>query len=190
MIASSHAIAIGYHGCDRSIGKQILEGRTRIRRSTNSYDWLGHGAYFWESNELRAREWAQQQAEQGKIREPFVVGAVISLGRCLDLTSGDALSILKPYHQAMVEDFQSRRIAIPRNRIQASTGEWLLRELDCAVIEFLHQARKSAGVHEYSSVRGVFFEGHELYPGSGFRERNHIQICIRDLSTILGTFRP
>ena len=33
-------------------------------------------------------------------------------------------------------------------------------------------------------------EGRELYPGSGFRDRNNIQICVRSLRCIKGYFRP
>ncbi|TSA32147.1 MAG: hypothetical protein D4R64_16610 [Porphyromonadaceae bacterium] len=40
------------------------------------------------------------------------------------------------------------------------------------------------------SVRGVFFEGKELYPNSGFREKNHIQICVRNPNCIKGYFLP
>jgi|GEM_PF-4176540 len=47
MIVPAHSIAIGYHGCDRKIGESLLSGKTAIRFSENTYDWLGHGAYFW-----------------------------------------------------------------------------------------------------------------------------------------------
>ncbi len=39
-------------------------------------------------------------------------------------------------------------------------------------------------------MRGVFFEGPELFPNAGFRTKNHIQLCIRKSSCILGYFRP
>lgn len=42
----------------------------------------------------------------------------------------------------------------------------------------------------FDSVRGVFFEGTELYPGAGFREKDHIQICIRNPNCIKGYFLP
>ncbi len=190
MIASIRALTVGYHGCDRSVGEQILAGKANIKKSANSYDWLGHGAYFWEDNEQRAWEWARHQAGLSKIRTPFVIGAVIDLSRCLDLTSGDTLDVVRNYHQAFVEDLKSTHTPIPENTIQAPSGEWLLRNLDCAVIEFLHKARKGGGLCEYASVRGVFFEGGPLYPGAGFREKNHIQICVRDTSTVLGYFLP
>ena len=56
MIVPAHSIAIGYHGCDRKVGESLLAGKSAIRFSENSYDWLGHGAYFWESDLTRARQ--------------------------------------------------------------------------------------------------------------------------------------
>lgn len=185
MISSAHAIAIGYHGCERAVGEAILSGKATIRPSENSYDWLGHGAYFWESNRTRASEWAE-----GHAKKPFVVGAVISLGRCLDLTSGDSLEVLKAYHGLMVDDLTAQGKPVPTNRRKGKGDEWLLRDLDCAVIEFLHEAREAEQLLPYTTVRGVFFEGEELYPGAGFREHNHIQICVRDQGSILGFFLP
>ena len=64
------------------------------------------------------------------------------------------------------------------------------RNLDCAVIEILHSTNKTLDKTSYNSVRGVFFEGNELYPGAGFKEKNHIQICVRDTKCIKGYFKP
>ena len=38
--------------------------------------------------------------------------------------------------------------------------------------------------------RGVFFEGDDLYPNAGFKEKNHIQIAIRNTNCIKGFFIP
>ena len=65
----------------------ILHGGS-LKPSNNSYDWLGHGVYFWENNEQRAFQFAQEASKRtsSSIKEPFVIGAVIDLGYCLDLT--------------------------------------------------------------------------------------------------------
>ena len=42
----------------------------------------------------------------------------------------------------------------------------------------------------YDSVRGVFWEGDDLYPGAGFKEKNHIQIAIINPNCIKGFFLP
>lgn len=60
MISGTHAIVVGYHGCDKSLGKRILAGDVGLKPSRNKYDWLGHGAYFWENNYERAWLWAEQ----------------------------------------------------------------------------------------------------------------------------------
>jgi hypothetical protein len=58
------------------------------------------------------------------------------------------------------------------------------------VIESLHTRRHEQGEPAYDSVRGVFFEGSELFSNAGFRAKNHIQICMRNQRGILGYFRP
>ena len=66
----------------------------------------------------------------------------------------------------------------------------LLKRLDCAVIESLHVFYEEKGIQPFDSVRGVFWEGDDLYPGSGMKEKNHIQICIRNFDCIKGFFIP
>jgi hypothetical protein len=38
---------IGYHACAQPIAERLLQGEP-FRPSTNDWDWLGHGVYFWE----------------------------------------------------------------------------------------------------------------------------------------------
>ena len=59
-----------------------------------------------------------------------------------------------------------------------------------SVIETLHVLNKMAGLPPYDSVRGVFWEGNELYPSAGFQEKNHIQIAIINPNCIKGFFLP
>jgi hypothetical protein len=66
----------------------------------------------------------------------------------------------------------------------------LLRELDCAVIEALHTFEEDSLQQPFDSIRGVFTEGEELYPNAGFREKDHIQICVRNPNCIKGFFLP
>jgi hypothetical protein len=42
----------------------------------------------------------------------------------------------------------------------------------------------------FDSVRGLFPEGEELYPGAGFKDRTHIQIAVCNPDRILGLFYP
>lgn len=69
-------------------------------------------------------------------------------------------------------------------------NDLLLRNLDCAVIELLHSINQDNNLHNFDSVKGMFTEGSELYPNAGFRTKDHIQLCIRNLNCIKGYFHP
>ncbi len=91
----------------------------------------------------------------------------------------------------MLTDFSSQHgLEIPKIKPLEKQRDLLLRHLDCAVIETIHQFNKDEGFYEFDSVRGVFFEGKELYPNAGFNEKNHIQITIRNTNCIKGFFIP
>ena len=79
---------------------------------------------------------------------------------------------------------------INKDPLKISSKDRILRKLDCAVITTLHKLTQNAGLPPYDSVRGVFWEGEELYPGAGFREKNHIQIAIINPNCIKGFFLP
>ncbi len=182
---------IGFHGCDRSVGEAILRGKVKhLSPSENLYDWLGTGIYFWEGNPERALQFAMERAaggrnSRGKIKKPFVLGAVLNLKRCLDLADSSAIAQLKQAHRNLEELSELSGVSLPQN-----TGGLRARKLDCAVINSLHQTRLDDGLPSYDTVRGLFWEGAPIYEGAGVSEFNHIQICVRDVSCILGYFRP
>jgi hypothetical protein len=186
----SSAFVLGYHGCDRLIGEKLLRNEP-FAFSENDYDWLGSGIYFWEANPQRALEWARRRALQktqshGRELEPFVIGAVIDLGFCLDLISSNGAEAVRQFYPRFQAIFQASGAEEPRN---SGGGDLLLRKLDCAVLNAFHQARKIEGQPEFDTVRGLFPEGKELYPGSGLRQNTHIQICVRNPENIHGVFR-
>jgi hypothetical protein len=80
-------IVVGYHGCDAAVVERVLAGKVRLSLSSNAYDWLGEGIYFWEHGPRRAYEWAIEQARLGaaKVKNPSLLAARIDLGVCLDL---------------------------------------------------------------------------------------------------------
>src|SRR5690349_19980470 len=91
---------IGYHGCSRTLADRILYGDVSTSDWTpshNEYDWLGGGIYFWEFGPARALKWAQDEcAASGG--EPAVLGAVIQLGDCFDLTDeGNTRNLSRAY---------------------------------------------------------------------------------------------
>lgn len=79
---------------------------------------------------------------------------------------------------------------LPLNGKKNKNDDILLRDLDCAVIQQIHEFNREQGKRAFDSVRGVFIEGGEAYPGSEFREKTHIQLCIINPNCIKGFFKP
>ena len=75
------------------------------------------------------------------------------------------------------------------NRLRDESGAYLLRTLDCAVLEHLHQMRGDAGLPQYDTVIGALWEGKDLYQDAGITDKNHMQICVRNEECIRGYFR-
>jgi hypothetical protein len=180
-------VVIGYHGCTEKFARDLLTGDLPIshwRPSTNRWDWLGHGIYFWEHSPARALRWAQE-SYRGSDQVPSVIGAVVQLGRCFDLLDEAVTSLLANSYQELVETFATKGRALPKNR-----GKGLKRrDLDCLVINDCLDGLHVHGI-EYDTVRAAFLEGKPAYPGAGFSRESHIQIAVRNPACILGIFRP
>ena len=268
-------LILGFHGCDSSTAQKVINGQSSLNKSTNDYDWLGSGIYFWQNSPERAMEYAKtaMQRTGSTIKEPTVVGAVIDLGNCLDLLEMKHIQDVKSAYDV----FDNIAIIDKPNNERMENGIPMLRKLDRAVIEMVHKIRKNnediimeaenlfrtisflikqkdiekynniisesflklldiydeGNMNElfgldlfkellnfitdggdkntitkeiddhanrlrtlvtnfapYDSVRGSFLEGKELYPNAGFREKNHIQICVRNNNCIKGFFIP
>ena len=189
-------VVLAYHGCDREIGERILSGTAEIEPSTNDYDWLGSGAYFWEGNARRALEWSRflQRRPSGsrrKIREPFVIGAIILPGLCLDLAEAGSLEILSGVHVHYLRVIAATGTPQPQNLPGGADDDDLVkRHLDCAVFNYLHEYRTGAGEPPLDTIRCPFFEGRPIFPGSKIAARTHLQWCVRDpRKSIVGYFR-
>jgi hypothetical protein len=184
---------LGFHGCDRSIGEDVLSGQQTLLKSQNDYDWLGEGIYFWENNPTRALDFATKASQgakkttRGKIVDPFIIGAVIDLGRCANLLDSAALDEVKTAHQKLEAASIGSGVPLP---INVGGADKRVRRLDCAVIEAMHELRRGESLKEYQTVRAIFQEGGELYGSAGFCAKTHIQIAVRDSSCIKGFFRP
>lgn len=181
----SASFVLGYHGCDETVGEQLLLNQN-FHLSQNDYDWLGEGVYFWEANPLRGLQFAQEVAlrEPKRIKKPFVVGAILDLGYCLDLTTSAGLNMVKETYTALREAYEAAGLPLPANR-----PEQFRHPLDCAVINYLHKIRVSKNRPPVDSIKAIFQEPPVLYPGSAFMEKNHIQIAIRNVECIKGVFR-
>lgn len=188
------SLVLGFHGCEKKVAEKVVSGNEKLKPSENAFDWLGHGIYFWENNPLRAQEYALNlqkypRKTRNPITEPAVVGAIIDLGHCLDLLESHSLAILKKAYDTLFAAAQHSGVNIPENKTDATSGDLLLRYLDCSVIQTVHYINKENNIKPYDSVRGAFWEGKELYPRAGFKEKNHIQICVVNPNCIKGYFR-
>jgi hypothetical protein len=183
-------LIIGFHGCDQYVKDALIGKSGRMTPSTKSHDWLGNGCYFWENNYERALDFAQNPPGKKTIKHPTVVGAVIELQYCLDLLDTTFLNMVKDSYGRFVNAAYQLKTDLPVNKTVGQSKDLLIRNLDCAVIENVHYERNKEKLRPFDSVRGVFVEGEELYPGAGFNAKNHIQLCIRNPNCIKGFFDP
>lgn len=196
-------LTIGFHGCDRSVRDELVLNPDKVKKSQEKFDWLGHGFYVWENNYERALKWAEDKARRGKISNPSVVGVLYQLEYCLDFTDSEFIDLLPVYYGLMKDDLSAVDKTLPTNKDLSSDRykDLVLRELDCAVIEYLHQKIdeayrndiKEKGFSElryFDTARGMFTEGGPVFDGAGVQSKNHIQVCVRNLNCIKGFFVP
>jgi len=172
-----------------------LHGDLTLTKSEQDYDWLGPRIYFWESDPLRAMEWAEARVRLGKYKEAFVVGAIIDLRNCLNLLERENLELLSIAHASFVRIQAAAGGDLPENKdiSTGKPGDKLLRFLDCAVIKNLHsmiEEDEADGVEPFDTVRGMFVEGGKPYDGSGFNLLTHTQIAVINEDCIRGIFLP
>jgi len=179
---------IGFHSCDRSIGLDIINGRTQLRPSKNIWDWLGEGIYFWEQNPLRALEYAIESSTRKRfnkisIRTPFVIGAIIELGNCLNLIEPESLAILKRAYFGLSRIYEEVGKTLPKNENEN-------RKLDSAVFKHLHKSRSDNFNTPFDTIRCAFNEGDPIYPGANFTMRLHMEISVLNHEMIHGYYLP
>lgn len=160
----------GYHGTTRASGQVIL--RQGFRASSNDYDWLGDGVYFFQDAPARARQWAVSQHGT----EAAVVRSVIGLEDCMDLVDVSWAKVLPEMYNAFLGQLKRANLPIP----QQSSGA---HRLDRAVINYAVGLLAEQGV-VVRCVRGAFAEGSPVFPGSAIFDRAHVQIAVRDTSLI------
>ncbi len=194
---------IGFHGCDESIRNELVSNPDVIKKNQELFDWLGNGFYIWENNYKRAYQWAQDKQTRGKFKKPSVVGVVYQLDNCLDFTDSQYIDLLSTYYDLMKDAFNAIQKELPKNKDleKDKHHDLIFRELDCAVIEYMHQIidekinsdllkKGFSELIHFDTVRGIFTEGGPAFEGAGIQKKNHIQICIRNLNCIKGFFIP
>jgi hypothetical protein len=196
-------LVLGFHGCEVSVRDVLLNNPNEIKISQEPFDWLGHGMYFWENNYERALRWAWEKRNRGSIKQPAVIGAVIYPGHCCDFLDQECIQLLSQSFKTMKEQYINSGMVLPVNKDLPTDPhkDKVLRNLDCAVIEYMHDAitdqiksdiqTKGFSEHKlYDTTRGVFTEGGPAFPGAGLFAKSHIQICVRNPNCIKGFFMP
>lgn len=188
-------MVLGFHGCDRSVAEKVLSSNEEhLTPSQNDYDWLGDGIYFWLNDPQRAYEWACQTHERNpnKVKEPYVIGAVIDLGLCLNFCERESILLLQRSYERLNESFKTLGLDLhsrKKNKAPDKGGFNLIRPLDCAVINNLHDMLAEINV-SFDTVYGYFQEGSDAFLGAGIKEKSHIQVCVRNTNCIKGYFLP
>ena len=180
---------LGFHGCEEETRDKILNSpKEHLSKSINDYDWLGSGVYFWLNDPQRAMEWAKRKDKKGmqKLKNPAVIGTIIDLKHCLNFAERECIEII----QTGYELFRAHNeITELENKAPDDGGFTLLRNLDCAIINYTCELLKKEG-QEVNTVMGYFQESTPAYTGAGIRAKSHIQLCVRDVSCIKGYFMP
>lgn len=180
-------LVLGFHGCSKETMETLVCKNGSMKNSRNKYDWLGNGMYFWENSYQRAYDWARNKYDES---DASVVGAVICLGRCLNLTDYHSSDILRRGYEMLEARCNAVGKDMPSNGKKNKNGDVLLRDLDCAVIQQIHDYHRQQNLPAYDSVRGIFVEGGVAYPGAEFQEKTHIQLCVVNPNCIKGFFIP
>lgn len=182
-------LVLGFHGCSLDTYTKVIKEGKPLQAGTSKNDWLGRGLYFWENNLSRAWSWAAQTFKNKE--HTAVIGAVLDLGNCLNLSDETSIDILKDAYQIYKKLMEMEGKALPKNKDIEVEGDKLYRPLDFAVMECLHIQRQMANEQAFDSIRGTFLiEGEPIYPSAGIREKSHVQICIRNPNCIKGYFTP
>lgn len=171
-------VVAGYHGTDLASARTIVSDG--FHPSSNNYDWLGTGIYFWERAPNRARQWARQRFGS----DACVIRASIDLRDCLDLTDTGHEAELKAGHAMFAAQVGQETY----DRL-AAQQKGKARRLDCAVLNFVLALWEEHG-RAVRSVRAAFGEGSALWAPptgepSGILDRSHVQLAVRDPSVIL-----
>lgn len=150
--------------------------------SENDDDWLGHGIYFWEYAPQQAWWWAERRYGE----DAAVIGALVRLGRCIDLLDPSNADLLVEADSDLETTLRSTGTKLKDN---ANTHKYR----DCAAFNYLF-ARLSQSNLEVESSRAVFVPLEagkglpRLWKRSGVFRGAHIQLSVREPNNILAVW--
>lgn len=104
----------------------------------------------------------------GELTKPYVGGAAIDPGFCLDLISSIGIHAIEEAYANFQSVVAASGAQMPEN---VGGTDLRLRKLDCAVINFFHLAREKAGDQPFDTVRACSPRGNTFTPIPGFASR-------------------
>ena len=173
---------VAFHGTTKSAAEKLVAG-TPFGKSQNDDDWLGHGIYFWEYAPQQAWWWADRRYREV---DAAVVGALVRLGRCIDLLDPSNANLLATAHDELEGALAQEGKILKKN---ANNHKYR----DCAVFNYLFAKLAQSNIH-VESARAVFVpleaDGRlpRLWDRSGVFRGAHIQISVREPNNILAVW--
>jgi hypothetical protein len=193
-----HRTVVGYHGTGLSSALRIVNRVEDFNWSQKDYDWLGGGIYFWEYAPKQALAWAKLRQkqyarkadktpeEERRATEPLaVVACMIRLGFCLDLTEPENIKFLSGVFEEYKENIELAGDELPSN-------DRHYRKLDRAVLDYSYAVlEKSDKSSKVDTARGIYVPAggkKRVWDGSWISRDTHIQLCVRNPASILGSW--
>ena len=104
----------GYHGTSKRYAQEIVDRGFDL--STNDYDWLGTGVYFFQDAPVRALAWASERYPDS----PAVIKSELVLENCIDLLDIAWNPIIRETYEMFVLEYKKANIPLPRQNSQKS----------------------------------------------------------------------
>jgi hypothetical protein len=193
-----HRTVVGYHGTGLSVALRLVNRVEDFIWSEKDYDWLGRGIYFWEYApkqalnfaKIRQRQYKNKQnktpEDERRASEPLaVVACMIRLGFCLDLTEPENVEYLGEIFESYKEVMELAGGDLPKNKHK-------YRKLDRAVFEYAYKVIEASEPNlKVDTARGVYVPTDgvkRVWDGSWISRDTHIQLCVRNSASLLGTW--
>ena len=151
-----------YHGTTNAFA-DIIMGESKFGASTGDQQYLGDGAYFFESSLSSAKWWGRKTARKHSLTGFSAIKAVLNLGRCLDFNNGE--------HTKFIADVRNQLAVRGVNNIN-----------DAVVINFIGE---QYGIDSVRACHG-YNRSNYIFSGSRFKINVYIMICMRNLNLISG----
>lgn len=171
---------IAFHGTYGSAADLIIDSQSFTKGSLRRDHWLGHGAYFFREDQKQAMIWATYKVKNTPelvAEQATVIQAVIKVSRdeFLNLDSRDDLEKFELFVKQSMEEV--------KNKYGLRIEEENPHVLRCAFCDQLPESYKV--IQMTFSVDSFRFDSNKMLQNMDIRLHG-VQVCVRDLSTILG----